>query len=705
MAQRSSVFGDGMMRDTRIDEDDDFATLYGDGAGDAVEHSGWRTSDAPASLAACDGDFDEELTGPASLETAGEMEDDADDYGFRDDGRGGGDAGGAPPESDDESIASEVARADAREYERARAEERVLDGDADFEGEDLYSPAGDEAEAFEDGLDRPESPPLRYEVALGRRGDAATSPPRGLERRTEARDLLASVVASAFWRHDETRLLLAFVRWLEVAAAHAMGGEEAAGDDPAPAPTRAGRPPLPPPPPLARPADDDEPPEAWVSDSPLDTPEGSDDFADVSPWSEDASSPTPTELARLEASEAGRRALGGDDGRDAELEAQERALARREQDMDDRVAALEAMERDLAGRRSELSAARRALAATAVARAARAAVDRRAARRLSLRGAFGLLRPEAPPPPPPSPKANGASPNGAASPNEWAEAVTFAAAAHLERATAVNRELKKRNRTTRRRASRLAVAVLERHRREFLRRHAVGFAFSEWAATLALAPVRASREASRLREAIIALENGNSAALDAVFSHYSVAAPARSSDAKLPNGRARPRWHAAKPLALAGTARLKSRPHAVLSLCLPLERLWALTRDFGVAPALASYAYLMQLAHDVLHSKRMRTDVGRVDPDANALDRDQFANVLARLALHAAPPDDLADPPHTVAHAVDRMLVAMECSGGLAKIGLHTKRFQLTTAKRTARRPGSRSPSPGSPTRRSPRSP
>ena len=47
----------------------------------------------------------------------------------------------------------------------------------------------------------------------------------------------------------------------------------------------------------------------------------------------------------------------------------------------------------------------------------------------------------------------------------------------------------------------------------------------------------------------------------------------------------------------------------------------------------------MQLAHDVLHSKRMRTDVGRVDPDANALDRDQFANVLARLALHAAPPD------------------------------------------------------------------
>ena len=205
MAQRSSVFGDGMMRDTRIDEDDDFATLYGDGAGDAVEHSGWRTSDAGASLAACDGDFDEELTGPASLETAGEMEDDADDYGFRDDGRGGGGDGGAPPESDDESIASEVARADAREYERARAEERVLDGDADFEGEDLYSPAGDEAEAFEDGFDRAESPPLRYEVALGRRGAAATSPPRGLERRTEARDLLASVVASAFWRHDETR--------------------------------------------------------------------------------------------------------------------------------------------------------------------------------------------------------------------------------------------------------------------------------------------------------------------------------------------------------------------------------------------------------------------------------------------------------------------------------------------------------------------
>ncbi|KAH8043789.1 hypothetical protein JL720_17304 [Aureococcus anophagefferens] len=451
MAQRSSVFGDGMMRDTRIDEDDDFATLYGDGAGDAVEHSGWRTSDAPASLAACDGDFDEELTGPASLETAGEMEDDADDYGFRDDGarrrrRRRRQAAASP--------SSEVARADAREY-GARAPRSASSTATRTSRARICTARGRETEAFEDGRPRRvAAPALRGRArAPRRRGDVAAAGPGAAHGGAGPARVRRRVRILAPRRAAAPR-----VRPLARGRRGARHGRQAAADDdPAPAPTRAGRPPLPPPPPLARPAGDDEPPEAWVSDSPLDTP-GADDFADP------------------------------------------------------------------------------------------------------------LFR---------------------------------------GRASAV-----------------------------------VG---------------RGSQR--------------------------------------------RARWHAAKPLALAGTARLKSRPHAVLSLCLPLERLWALTRDFGVAPALASYAYLMQLAHDVLHSKRMRTDVGRVDPDANALDRDQFANVLARLALHAAPPDDLADPPHTVAHAVDRMLVAMECSGGLAKIGLHTKRFQLTTAKRTAaagsrpvREPDPRSP-------------
>ena len=57
--------------------------------------------------------------------------------------------------------------------------------------------------------------------------------------------------------------------------------------------------------------------------------------------------------------------------------------------------------------------------------------------------------------------------------------------------------------------------------------------------------------------------------------------------------------------------------------------------------------------------------------------------MLARLALDAAPGDgDAPGEPEPAAARVDRLLVAMECSGGLAKVGLHTKRFAFAKPAR-----------------------
>ena len=186
MEMDDGVFGDGLMTETRIEEEagldselyeeEDGDSRDGSPDGDAVEnHAGWRVRE----LDALD-DLDEaNFTGPASLETAGEMEDD-NDFGFRDDealGETSSREGPSEGTESDQSIASEAARADVREYEREREAERRFEvGDAfgdedddaadDLDGEDLYSPGGveeEDDEAFGDDVAE-----VRYEVALGR---------------------------------------------------------------------------------------------------------------------------------------------------------------------------------------------------------------------------------------------------------------------------------------------------------------------------------------------------------------------------------------------------------------------------------------------------------------------------------------------------------------------------------------------------------
>ena len=87
----------------------------------------------------------------------------------------------------------------------------------------------------------------------------------------------------------------------------------------------------------------------------------------------------------------------------------------------------------------------------------------------------------------------------------------------------------------------------------------------------------------------------------------------------------------------------------------------------------------MQLATDALDAAGPRAAAGAAraarDPAANALTRDMFAVVLSRLALDRGATDGAGDDEEPAAARVDALLVAMECSGGLAKVGLHTKRF------------------------------
>ena len=123
---------------------------------------------------------------------------------------------------------------------------------------------------------------------------------------------------------------------------------------------------------------------------------------------------------------------------------------------------------------------------------------------------------------------------------------------------------------------------------------------------------------TRPRAARLALESRAGAVLDGVHAHYS-----------------------ASKLVKGGLRRELS-----------LERFWALARDFHLAPAFASYAYLMHLARDVLRG------------DA-ALSRDQFGRALAQLALEAA--GKAGEPPSV---AVARVLDCMETVERLAKVGL-----------------------------------
>lgn len=256
--------------------------------------------------------------------------------------------------------------------------------------------------------------------------------------------------------------------------------------------------------------------------------------------------------------------------------------------------------------------------------------------------------------------------------------VARVAAEHLNKVTAANRDLRRTANKALRRGRQLATRVLATRWRRIQSASLLGDAWHKWTTNLR-APRRGgppSRDA--VDDVAIGLKalQPNTPLLRDVFGRYAVAG---------------------------------SAPDGAVALVLALDRLWALAKDFAIAPAFASYSLLMQLAHDELHHstwdahssststpspkncvRRTRSSHNhsakhRVKPhyakqDALlALTFDQFLALLVRLALHDRDStlddeDDAEeeDEPEFLVHAIVR---AMDSSPGLAKVGLLSKRF------------------------------
>jgi hypothetical protein len=201
-------------------------------------------------------------------------------------------------------------------------------------------------------------------------------------------------------------------------------------------------------------------------------------------------------------------------------------------------------------------------------------------------------------------------------PNEWADAVAASAEHHLRELSLENKQLKRHQRRTAKRGRRIAAVLLWRKMQQFDARTGAQKAFAAW--YVFSQNTQPSTKQKRVRAARLCLESRAGSVLDGVHAHYS-----------------------ASKLVKGGLRRELS-----------LERFWALARDFHLAPAFASYAYLMHLARDVLRGD-------------SALSREQFGRAIAQLALEAA--GKAGEPPSV---AVARVLDCMETSNGLAKVGL-----------------------------------
>lgn len=264
------------------------------------------------------------------------------------------------------------------------------------------------------------------------------------------------------------------------------------------------------------------------------------------------------------------------------------------------------------------------------------------------------------------------------------EEVTRVAAEHLERAAAANRELRKAAVKATRKGRQLAARLIFRHATCLGERSLLEDAWRQWTAELraprrsSLAIVLSDQQDEKMR-AVFAFEP-NRGLLRDVFNRYAI-----------------------------GGANYDGS----ITLVLTLERLWSFAKDFAISPAFASFSLLMQLARDELgrlptspHSTstksstnsrracRKRIQHGGIREEHNAIflrtsDRkqgaalvfDQFVALLARLALHQAVEDDEDEDDEPDENApsdlVAALIRAMDCSNGLAKLGLHNKRFNI----------------------------
>ena len=141
-------------------------------------------------------------------------------------------------------------------------------------------------------------------------------------------------------------------------------------------------------------------------------------------------------------------------------------------------------------------------------------------------------------------------------PNEWADAVAASAEHHLRELSLENKQLKRHQRRTAKRGRRIAAVLLWRKMHVLDARTGAQKAFAAW--YVFSQNTQPSTKQKRVRAGTLGLRKRAGAVLDGVHAHYS-----------------------ASKLVKGGLRRELS-----------LERFWALARDFHLAPAFASYAYL-----------------------------------------------------------------------------------------------------------------
>ena len=493
----------------------------------------------------------------------------------------------------------------------------VEDDDDERESCFAESPRAHPADAFDSDDEHEDARPVAREAAPA-----------------VAYELLASIVASLAWRKEQALLMSTFIKWLEVAGDAAAAAAQAS---PPASPSKfAGRPPLAPPRAPAPPDDADALADARravltraraVAAAEADVARREERCAEaearaVAPDDADAlADARRAVLTRARAVAAAEADVVRREARcaeaEAELAAREARLAAAAETAGRQRAARLAAEADVQRWEERLAAAEAAVlpreesllkAEAALARREAALRDAEWQREAALRMREGELAEHK--------RRLSALPPVHVEPSAWADAVSASAALHLKQMACQVKELRRRERRTAKRGKRVAALMLLRRCDQLGTWRGIARAFGTWAFHAKQSPP--SSKQKRCRAARSALEARAGPVLDGVHAHY-----------------------AASRLVQGGLRRE-----------LTLEKFWALARDFQLAPAFASYAYLMHLARDVLRGD-------------SALSREQFGRALAQLALEAA--GKAGEAP---AVAVVRVLDCMETSQGLAKCGL-----------------------------------
>jgi len=275
-----------------------------------------------------------------------------------------------------------------------------------------------------------------------------------------------------------------------------------------------------------------------------------------------------------------------------------------------------------------------------------------------------------------------ASSNG----HEYNEELVQVASEHLERISAENYSLKQKADNIFNNARSLAVRVIISRCDPLVRRSHLHTAWSILKGSGLQTPLPAIRLSKNINALVQALTNieTNTIILRDIFTKYARTVPCSSF-----------------PMAT------KSKYTNKIIYLLPLDRLWTFAKDFGIAPSLTTFPALMQIAKDQMIISRTPTLIDTIQQYTAATDSNknsemlrfaEFLAVIARVAFdyHAAKRKRATTKQlqqiaamnngHTTihpAHLAHSLLRTLDASGGLAKLGLTSRRFQIVPLSAT----------------------